>query len=242
MGAAGTGQPIKLHLEMTLAQTVKSVDTNGAATISEQVSGLTTTLNGQAIPLPPQSQQQLQQPFTAVLTPTGQVLSIKTAAASASSPFPGMDPSQLSQFQGLPKAAVVVGDKWRSDVTSAVAGVETHIAYSLTGLSTDGDTATISQKIYEAFKPAAPGTGQAPPMKLNGLLTGTGTQQFDVAAGQIASQTNNLTLDLTVTPATAGAQAVKSHMDITTTLQRQSGQPAAGTPAPTDEPPTAQLQ
>jgi hypothetical protein len=227
--------PIKTHVEMIQAQTIKSVDANGAATISEKVMDFTTTVNGQPIPLPAQTQQQMEQPSTVVMTPEGQVLSFKVASgAGAMSPM-GFDPSQLSQMQALPKSSVVVGDKWRGDFTSAVAGIETHVSYTLNALSTDGNTATVGQKIYVAFKPAKPANGTASPVTLNGLLNGTGTQQFDIAAGQILSQTNNLTLDMTVTPA-ANPQPMKTHFDMTTSITRQS------TPASSDEPPTNQLQ
>lgn len=250
VGDNGTKQPLKEHVDMTLTQTVKNV-TGDQATISEQMGNMAISLNGKDVPLPPQTQQQTEQPFTLVETTRGKVISITAPTGGGPIGMPGMNPTQMENMETvLPEGTVTPGTStWRSDVTLPTSGIESHSKFSIDSLSADGNLATIGQKLWIQFKPAT-GPG-APPMKLNGLMTGTGTQTFDVAAGQIASQTNDMHLTMS-TAAPGSNMTIKTDFQINVHMDRVSNPagtnptpatpPAPAAPAPGDEPPTNQLQ
>ena len=244
----GTGIPMKQHVDVTLHQTVQSVRaSDGAATLATQIDSLAFTMNGRNIPLPPQAQQQFKQPYTSVMTPTGKIVSFQSPTG-ATLPGTGFGMSDIQNLRALPDQAVGVNDDWLSTYASAALGLTARTRYTLTKISDDGGTATIGQKIYGEFKPptAAPtaATTPMPKMNMSGLLTGTGTETFDITAGQIAGQINDLSMKMTMTPPGVG-HAMKTDFHITTDMERVPDGTATTTPAPpapTGEPPTGQLQ
>ncbi|MBV9849643.1 MAG: hypothetical protein JO250_08135, partial [Armatimonadetes bacterium] len=276
MGPSGTGMPLKQHMTMTLTQTVKDVRaSDGAATVVAQLGSVSMTVNGRPIMLPAQDQEQINKPMTAVVTPTGQVLSVQTPSGTLSGPAAlGFNPMDLQKIGALPEKPVNTGDTWpgKYEAPGGVLNIYTKSTLSSLAGTAPNTIATIAQKLYLQFQPKAfygktatgktmasrTATGAAPVAKINGLITGTGTQKFDVDAGVINSQTNALQLKMTITPpktAQAGAPPpVKANFQITSDMERvtDSGTIAPAAPnaggagtapaAPTNEPPTGQLQ
>ena len=159
---------------------------------------------------------------------------------------------------------VTVSDTWRSTYTTPTGSLEEHTADTLSsGTVIDGDTlVTIGQKLYAEFKPPKPGA-ESNAAHLLGLVTGTGQTQFDVDAGVINSQTTAMQINLKAVPSKSNAAGtptpVMANLKVKSTLTRVHDDgtpvtppgtilptmpvfPANPAPAPTDEPPTGQLQ
>ena len=249
--ASGTGMPIKQHLVMTLHQTVKSVRaSDGAATLATQVDTLTLNVNGRDIQLPAQAQDKFKQVITTTMTPAGKIVDFKAPTGAA--PIPGMNfnPMDFQNLRALPDGTVDKGATWNSKYAAPMGLLTASAKYTLDDLSGDNSTATIGQKLWAEIKSPKPKAGTPAGGKVAGLITGTGKEEFDVDAGAVNSQTNALTLKMTITPPTSARPgtpaSVKADFTINTDLEIMKASSTAGTmaapAAPADEPPAGQLQ
>ena len=249
---SGTGIPIKQHMDMSLHQTVKSVSpTDGSATMLTQVDALTMTLNGQNIQLPAQVQQQMRQAITTTMTPTGKVIGFKTPTG-ATGMVPGLsfNPMDMQNLRALPDGPIAAGGTWNSKFEAPSGILNAYSKYTLSDVTnTDGRAvAAIGQKHYAEIKPSKTAAPSASGPKITGLITGTGTEQFDVDAGVLNSQTNALQLKMTIAPPNSGKTGgIKANFQINSKLTRVGADsvPATAVPAPNapaSEPPTGQLQ
>lgn len=204
--------PIKQHMEAMMHQTVKSVDDKGAATIATSFDSVSLTMNGQPVPM--QNAAAMPPPTTIVMTPTGKIVSVQ-APPSTPAMGPGMGLNNLMMFHSnstLPEGPVKVGDKWDSTVDVAAMGLKVTAANVLTSAD-----ATVAKFTTTMTGTLASGTGAAfaaLPVSLSGTMSGTSDQTFDVNAGALASQTGNVSMDLTIRPkqAPAGGGAAPNAM------------------------------
>jgi hypothetical protein len=219
----GQSMPMNTTADMTTTQTVQSVDAQGNATLIATIDNpnMNMTMNGQPFPLPASATDSLKTGYTEVISPLGGILSMKAnapaaqAGGSAGMAAPGM-PSvtgmfgqgQLSGLTALPDHPVKVGDIWRTTGSLAALGTQMYVKMALVGLdSSSGSTlATIATKIYADFKPSTASTVQ-----MNGQMTGSGHNIFDVDHGELTEMATNMDMDMSV-PSPSGTLPMKLNM------------------------------
>jgi hypothetical protein len=203
-------------VDMTLVNTIQSIDSAGNATIVGQVQNVNTamTMNGQPTPMPQSSIDQLKSGTTTVLSPQGKIVSMKFNAEPAGGG--PMDPSTLMSAMGsfslLPSSPVKVNDTWRTTIPMPMFSSPMFVKMALLGLDTSsGSTiADISSKYYSDLK-MAPSAGT--PLAMTGQMSGAGNSKFDVDKGYMSSTSANMTMDMSMTPpSTPGADVPTGKM------------------------------
>lgn len=236
-GQTGAGIPISMTTQTTMRQTVKSIrPADGAATIVTQIESVRALRNGQEVPVPGAQQAKMKEPFTQVMLPTGEILSLKSPALSGAG-MPNVDFSKgmfgnLGSTVALPAGQVKVGDTWNS--TGAVPGVGLDIASKSTLISlAQKDSAALATientQTATINKPMTEGV----PMKIQGQLTGKVSQVFDMSAGALQSMNGSASTDMTMsvpqstngTLPTGMPSAMKMQMQMKYTMERLSDTP-----------------
>ena len=238
-GQSGAGMPINTHAQMLMRQTVKDVRAaDGAATIDTGIESMTITMNGQALPLPPEKLAQMKSVGTLVILPTGKTVSFTpNPALGGRAAMPGMDMSHAGAIGSLgqfPDAPVKPGDVWKTGVQMGMLGMQAAANLTLTGVDTSGGrtVAVIAQKTDGALNTASAGAAAPGSLKMTGRVSGTGTLRFDVGAGAVESQTGVADIAMNMTPPGATAP-MKMQMKVTSTLARAQAPAAPVAPAPT---------
>ena len=201
-GQTGAGIPIGMTMKMTMRQKVKSIrPTDGAATLVTQIESMHMLHNGQEAALPETEQTKMKQPFTQVMLPSGKILSMEMPAMGGAS-MPGMDFGK-GMFSGtafLPEGPVKVGESWSGAGEAMMAGAD--IAFTSTLLSVEqkdgASLATIQSKQTGTIDKTLT-QGMPAAMKMQGKITGTGTQLFDTTAGALQSADGTSDADMTMT-------------------------------------------
>ena len=239
-GQSGAGVPINMTMQMTLRQTVKSIrPADGAATVSSQVEDMHMLRNGQETPMPEAQAAKMKQPFTQVILPTGKILSMDMPALGG---MPGMDftKGMFSSTSFLPAGPVKVGDTWHGDGVAPMVGMQMAFTSTLAGLDTkNGVTLAMIQSKQTGTMDMTLTKGVPVPMKMQGQITGAGTQVFDTTAGALQSATGTANTDMTMTfpPAADGTlpagmpHGMKMQMQMKFTMQRLSDVAATTAPA-----------
>jgi hypothetical protein len=173
--------------------TVKSVDSNGDATLSGQMHDVTDTvaINGQQVQLPQSVVDNLELTSTEVLSPLGKIISISQASPSSGGASSMMGPSTMFAYATLPDHPVKINDTWRTPVVFPTMPDPMYVKLALIGLDTSsGSTvASLAAKIFlqTTTKPAA-GGGRIVYMN----MTGSGSEKFDIDRGMITNMDLNL--------------------------------------------------
>jgi hypothetical protein len=211
-GASDTSMPLKQHMDMVMTKAVKSVDaTTGAGTLSAGLDSMAMTMNGQPISLPDAQLAKIKNLGTFVISPLGKVISMHLATAVPS----GMPMSGTGDMQSIvfPDHAIKVGDTWKNEAGTGMAGIKIMATSTLTGIDVvNGQTVakvhTIMQGVINSM-----GAGGAPKgMKMAGNLIGVNDTQFDVNNGNALSQAGSADIKMTMTmpsPAAKGKIAKK---------------------------------
>ncbi len=223
-GQSGAAIPMHMTMQMTMRQVVKSVrPADGAATISTKVETMHMLQNGSEVPFPAAAKAKMSQPFIQVMLPTGKILSME-APGMAGMGAPGMDFGK-NMFSGtafLPDGPVKPGDQWNGAVDAGMAGVQTAFTATLTGVDQKNGTtlATIDNKttgtIAKTMSQGMPAT-----MKMDGTVTGTGTQIFDTTAGAVQSATGTVDTAMTMTFSKPAGGEVPAGMPSAMKMQMQ---------------------
>ncbi|MGI4787235.1 MAG: hypothetical protein ACRYFS_00145 [Janthinobacterium lividum] len=232
-GQTGAGIPINTTMQMTMKQYVKSVrPTDGAATLITRIEEMHMLNNGQEAPLPDDQQAKMKQPFTQVMLPTGKILSMDMPAIGGAG-MPGMDFSK-GMFSGmafLPTGSVKIGDTWDGTTAAAMAGVSLTFKSTLTGIDQkNGASLAAIQNKQTGTLDMTMTKGMPAPVKIQGQITGTGSQVFDTTAGAIQSAAGTSSTDMTMTfgPSADGAvptgmpQGMKMQMQMKYKMERLS--------------------
>ena len=235
-GQTGAGIPISMTTQTTMRQTVKSIrPADGAATVITQIEAVRALRNGQEVPIAEAQQAKMKEPFTQVMLPTGEILSMKSPALEGAG-MPGMDFSKgmfgnLGSTVALPAGQVKVGDTWNSSGAAPGMGIDIASKSTLASLDQKNSTtlATIQNKQTATInKPMTEGS----PMKMLGQLTGNVTQVFDVSAGALQSMNGTASADMTMafgksadgTTPTGMPSAMKVQMQMKYTMELLTGQ------------------
>ena len=238
-GQTGAGMPMTMTMQMIMQQTVKSIrPADGAATIVTQIEAMNTLRNGQEVPMPDAQQAQMKKPFTQVMLPTGKILSTEMPALGG---MPGMDFSKgmFSGTASLPEGPVKVGDAWNGGAASPMAGMQIAFASTLVGLDQkNGATVATLHNKQTGTIDSTLTKGVPVPMKMQGQLTGEGTQLFDTTAGALQSATGTANTAMTMqfghaadgTTPPGMPQQMKMQMQMKYTMQRLSDTPPTTAP------------
>ena len=231
-GPGGQAFPIKQHMDAVMRQTVKDVRaSDGAATIQVGYDSMQMTMNGQPMPMPPQTADAMKQAVTIVMTPAGKLVSM-TSAAGANG---GMMGNMNSMFQNmntsaLPDGPVKANDKWDSKTDMVALGMKMTASNTVTSL--DAGAAHFTTVLKGTMDTGASTTPTPLPLNLAGTIDGTSDQTFDVNAGALNSQTGTANMDVTMTPKQAQAAGaaptmgpMKMKMTITTHMDLQPDAP-----------------
>ncbi len=228
MVMSGQTIPLKQHIESMMTQTIQSVAADGTATIKSGISSMQMSTNGQPTTLPDDVMNKLAAGSSMTMTPTGKVKSLEMTDTSGGG-LPGMDmtgSNPFGQMALLPDHPVNVGDSWRATVPIAQIGADMAVSMKLSQILKDSGAsiAEIGTKYYAATKPGG-STIEGAPMKMDMLLNGTGTTDFDIDAGNVKSTVANMTMKMTMAPPSTGAQPQTIHVDMTMVmhLDRQDG-------------------
>lgn len=219
----GTGIPLNTKMTMTYSQTVKDVRaTDGAATVVGQMDEMQMTMNGKTVSMPEAQSAQMKKPYTILMLPTGKVLSMEMPQMPTGA-VPGMDFSKsFSMNAAFPDAPVKTGDNWNGtvDMGAAMVGLKMAVASTLVDVKTVGknDQATINQDITGNLDMTL-SKNMPMTMKMQGKITGTAVQVFDVTAGMVQSQIGHTTTNLTMMFKPTPGQAAPPGMPPTMTMQ-----------------------
>lgn len=201
-GQAGAGIPIDMTMQMIMRQTVKSIrPTDGAATLVTQIESLHMLRGGQETPVPEAQQEKMKQPFTQVMLPTGKILSMEMPAFGGAG-VPGMDFSKgmFSETAFLPQSPVKVGDHWTGSASVMMAGAQLDFTSTLISLDQkDGATLATIRNKQKGTMNMSLAKGLPVSMKMQGPITGVGTQVFDTSAGALQNTTGSSSADMTMT-------------------------------------------
>jgi hypothetical protein len=232
-GQTGAGIPIHMIMQMTMRQTVKSIrHSDGAATLVSQIEAMHMLNNDKETPLPEAQQTQMKEPITQIMLPTGKILSVNMPALGESG-MPGMDFSK-GMFSGtpfLPAGPVKIDDSWSGTAQAAMAGMQMAFTSTLTSLDRkDGAALATIQNKQTGTIDSTLTKGVPVSMKMQGQITGDGTQLFDMTAGTLQSSTGTADTDMTMTflPSADGAlppgmpQGMKMQMQMKYTMTRLS--------------------
>ncbi|MCW3059639.1 MAG: hypothetical protein JWQ02_1460 [Capsulimonas sp.] len=240
--------PLSQHIEGIMRQTVQSVDpVNNTATLTVKIESIAMTMNGQPMSQSDMQKAQAAADTTLVLSELGKVISAKLNSPSSTY---GFDPKQMGMYQQngvFPIRAVKPGDTWTSTIAMSGVGANITSNFQLTQLtpSVGGAIALIKQTGGGVIN-SKTATAMPSGVKLNGKITMSGEVQFDVAAGQVKSQSVAAQFDATVnTPAApqpvgktvalkkkapaanpkapTATMSSKIHMDMTSTMTRLEG-------------------
>lgn len=205
-GQSGAGIPLNMASQIILKQTVKDIRaTDGAATLVTEIESLRYAMNGQEQTVPDAQQANMKKPISLLVLPTGKLVSTLPADSPGLS-MPAMDFSKafVSFITVLPEVPVKAGDNWKSTlVAPGMMGMNLKFASTLTSLTGEGDAAraNIDQQIDGVLQ-NAPGQTMPIGIKVAGVVTGTGTVVFNVAAGLLENMTSisNINIDGTINP------------------------------------------
>jgi hypothetical protein len=213
------GNPINLHADAVLTETVQSIQADGSAVIGTGVATNQVLLNGQQLPAqmtasftPP--------PATLVMTPTGQVISDSAAVSKAR--IPGMPTiSAVAGMAVLPAQPVNVGDTWSSTfpVSSLNASVTNQLVLKSVSQLTGSNIAEVATTISSTPTPAppvetpAPATGTTQPAT-PGSISGQATIDFNADLGVLQETDLALTTDADAPDITNPGAMTRTHSNI----------------------------
>ncbi len=233
-GQTGAGIPISMTTQTTMRQTVKSIrPADGAATIITQIGSVRALRNGQEVPMSEEQQAKMKQPFTQVMLPNGEILSVKVAVSSAGTL--GMDFSKgasgsLGSTVALPGGKTKIGDTWNTIGTVPGIGVDLTSKSVLASLDQkNGATLATIQTTQTGIidKPLTVGM----PMKMQGKVSGDMSQVFDMSEGALQSMKGTMSANMLMTSGTAASgaapgmpSAMKMQVQVKYTMELLTGQ------------------
>jgi len=225
------------HMVMAYDLAVQSVNpADGAATLTEHITQMTGTLNGQHIPGLDAAANAYKGGFTVVMSPTGKMLSVQMPPAVNGHLPPGMDFSKLGNMTPamLPSFPARVGDTWQDntamhlfDQMPGMPTLQMTVFSSLAGISTDAHPIAGIHQEYQGTLGGAVPAGTAAKVDMTGQFHGDNLVKFDVDNGSVAAQDGTMTMNANVAvpkpPASARAMQMQMHVQMTTHLERLPG-------------------
>lgn len=204
--------PMKMHMDAVMARTIKSVNaSDGAATVGVRVESVTGNMNGQTLPQIPDTAKMEQ---TMTVTPRGRMtMAAVPGAPGAAGGIPGMpgmpggmnmgDINSLMAIGAFPETPVGIGQSW---TTNAALGTGTKMTNTmiLRGVSSENGhrVADMGFKTKGNISFSFDGTKSASPapfsMSMNSVVSGSGTQKFDLDAGALRAMAGDIAMDMTM--------------------------------------------
>ena len=227
-GGAGAGMPLDQTMDMSVTQTVQSIDpTTGYATVKSSVSSkkVTILMNGKDVSPPATQQPQPITNVTSVLEPNGKVDSFNMDKAVGGNMPMGMDSNSpmLGAFFG-PDKPVAVGDTWSRTTTGGLMGMTYNTTYKLADLSVrnGNQIATVGSKQTGSMSTKMGGGATM----LNGTFDTDQSTLFDNTLGLMQSLTSTSHMHMVIAtdtsqPPPAGGAApnpVNEKIDLTQTM------------------------
>ena len=210
----------------SLVNTVQSVDSDGDATMTGQLQGVTdtTTIDGQPLTMPQSSIDKLKAPSTITVSPGGKILSINQAPATAGGPASLMSPSTFFAYTTLPDHPVKINDTWRTPVMLPSLPDPMFVKLALIGIdkSSGSTVAILAAKVFMQTSSRPPsGHGELVYM----TLTGSGKEYFDVNKGMLKDMDLTLDADMSTDAPSRGTQSNDNvgHIAITVAIKSISG-------------------
>lgn len=222
------------HMVMAYDTTVQSVNpADGSATLTEHITQMTGTMNGQPIPGMGAMVDAYKGGFTVVMSPAGKMLSMQLPAAIASKMPAGMDLSKMGSMAPatLPSFAARVGDTWQDNTTMhlfdqvpGMSAMQMTVFSSLAGISADAHPVAGIHQAYEGTLNGAAPTGTAVKVNMTGQFHGDNLVKFDIDNGSVAAQDGTVTMNANVTAPQMAAAArpmqMQMRMQMTTHLEQ----------------------
>jgi len=234
--ASRTMPAMAQHMVMAYDTAVQSVNPDGSAILTEHITQMTATLNGQPIPGIGAIANAYKGGFTVVMSPAGKVLSMQLPPAVAGQMPPGMDLSKMGSMVPaiLPDAPIQIGDTWQSNTDLPMFGqmpgmpaMQLTVFSTLAGVSKGAQPiADIHQAMQGTLGGAVP-AGAAGSASMAGQFHGDTSLKFDVDKGSVVGQDGTITMDTTVAlpnmPDASAPKSMRMQMQMTTHLERLAG-------------------
>lgn len=227
-GGAGAGMPMDQTMDMSVTQTVQSIDPKtGNATVKASVASnkITILMNGKDVSPPATQQPQPITNMTSVIEPNGKIDSFNVDKSVGANMPMGLDANSpmMGAFFG-PDTPVAVGDTWSRTTTGGLMGLTYNTTYKLADLTVhNGDQiATVGSKQTGSMSTKMGGGATI----LNGTFNTDQSTLFDNTIGIMQSLTSTSHIHMVIAtdtsqPPPAGGVApnpVNQKIDLTQTM------------------------
>ncbi len=212
--ASRTMPAMAQHMVMAYDTAVQSVNPDGSAILTEHITQMTATLNGQPIPGIGAIANAYKGGFTVVMSPAGKMGSMVPAI--------------------LPDAPIQIGDTWQSNTDLPMFGqmpgmpaMQLTVFSTLAGVSKGAQPiADIHQAMQGTLGGAVP-AGAAGSASMAGQFHGDTSLKFDVDKGSVVGTDGTITMNTTVAlpnmPDASAPKSMRMQMQMTTHLERLAG-------------------